>query len=104
MLNGLVTKDFDQVGHQISSKPVEFDGDLRRRKIAYNDVMKNYDELWLRTESLDRAKRKVLRSASSPPGAYLCLVLFENSVDDRSCGWRVNLDLCVFSFFIAFGV
>lgn len=66
--NGFVPREFDEVGSRISSNPVEFDGNLRRRKIAYKEIMRNYDELWTRRETLYQAKCKVLRYS---PGSWI---------------------------------
>lgn len=63
-----VSKEFDEVSDVISSNSVEFDGDLRRRKISYNEIMKNYDELWVRKEGLYQAKSKILRYS---PGSWI---------------------------------
>lgn len=66
--NGFVYKGFDEMGHRMTSNPVEFDGSLRRRKSAYREIMKNYDELWVRRESLYQAKRQIL---SYTPGSWV---------------------------------
>lgn len=65
--NGFSPKESDVVGGRISSNPVEFDGNLRRN-IAYREIMKNYDELWVRRESLYQAKCKIL---SYTPGSWI---------------------------------
>ncbi|KAH9621470.1 hypothetical protein KSS87_020511 [Heliosperma pusillum] len=61
-------RGFDEVGHGIHPNPVEFDACLRRRKISYNEIMRNYDELWTRRECLYQAKNKIL---SYSPGAWI---------------------------------
>ncbi|XP_021720119.1 uncharacterized protein LOC110687791 [Chenopodium quinoa] len=63
-----VFNEFDEVSHGNSSNSVVFDGNLRRRKNAYNEIMKNYDELWVRKEGLYQAKSKIL---SYNPGSWI---------------------------------
>ncbi|KAL9235633.1 hypothetical protein vseg_010377 [Gypsophila vaccaria] len=66
--SGYLYKGFDELGHGFGANPVEFDNSLRRRKISYNEIMRNYDELWARRESLYQAKYKIL---SYIPGAWI---------------------------------
>lgn len=56
-----VPKELDELSHGISSNSVEFDGNLRRRKNAYNEIMRSYDELWVPKEGLYQAKSEILR-------------------------------------------
>ncbi|CAO2839968.1 unnamed protein product [Amaranthus hypochondriacus] len=58
----------DEVIHGISSNSVEIEGNLRRRKIAYDEIMRNYDELWARKLGLYQAKCKIL---SYTPGSWI---------------------------------
>ena len=51
----------DEVIHGISSNSIEMEGNLRRRKIAYDEIMRNYDELWARKHGLYQAKFKISR-------------------------------------------
>ncbi|KAK9733961.1 hypothetical protein RND81_04G103900 [Saponaria officinalis] len=66
--SGYLYKGFDELGYGFASNPVEFDNNLRRRKVSYNEIMRNYDELWSRRESLYQAKYKIL---SYSPGAWI---------------------------------
>ncbi|KNA20712.1 hypothetical protein SOVF_050010 [Spinacia oleracea] len=63
-----VPKELDELSHGISSNSVEFDGNLRRRKNAYNEIMRSYDELWVPKEGLYQAKSEIL---SYNPGSWI---------------------------------
>lgn len=62
-----IPNNFDEVSHEVCSNSVEFDGNWRRNN-AYNDIMKNYDELWVRKEGLYQAKSRIL---SYHPGSWI---------------------------------
>lgn len=74
---GFVCKDFYEMGHPNSSNHVEFDYNMRRRESAYNEIMKNYDDILVRSESLYQAKSKILRYT---PGSWI------NDVGDKKLG------------------
>ena len=58
--SGHLYTGYDETGHGIPSNPVEFENNLRRRKISYNEIMRNYG-LWARRECLYQSKNKMLR-------------------------------------------
>ncbi|KAL2933454.1 hypothetical protein RDABS01_016573 [Bienertia sinuspersici] len=63
-----VPRDINELNYVFSSKSGEFEGKLRRRKNAYDEIMRNYDELWVRKEGFYQAKSRIL---SYSPGSWI---------------------------------
>lgn len=57
----LVFGKFDDVGRQLSSNSLIFKANQRRARSVYSEVLRSYDELQCRTESLQEGKRIILR-------------------------------------------
>ncbi|GLU03869.1 hypothetical protein SLE2022_210420 [Rubroshorea leprosula] len=82
----VVFGELDQVGSRFSSSStLEFEADRRKKYRVYNEILQSYDQLHVRSESLNEAKRKVL---SYYPGAWIgnmgCMKLNDYDVPETT--------------------
>lgn len=59
--NLMILGEFDELGSRFSSAALDFEANRRRRQSAYREVLQSYDEVRIRSENLNGAKRKILR-------------------------------------------
>ncbi|CAK9309820.1 unnamed protein product [Citrullus colocynthis] len=66
--NELIIGDFDEIESQYSSSALNVEIYRRRMNSVHREILESYDQLRVRSEKLDQAKRKIL---SYSPGAWI---------------------------------
>lgn len=59
--NELAIGDFDEIESQYSSSALNVEIYRRRMNSVHREILESYDQLRVRSEKLDQAKRKILR-------------------------------------------